>query len=109
MGCELIPAWLHLDQHLAWDEGIGEPHPTSGPTLGDPVLEAHAGLGGGEELLHKGLAFLLLVAAAAGDPLGEGVECLLICHGRPGPCRCCHQQGLGPAAGGHGLRRSCLA
>jgi hypothetical protein len=28
---------------------------------------------------------LLLVAAAAGDPLGEGVERLLICHSLPGP------------------------
>jgi hypothetical protein len=27
------------------------------------------------------LGFLLLVAAAAGDPLGKGVERLLICHG----------------------------
>jgi integrase len=31
--------------------------------------------------LNEGLALLLLVAAAAGDPLGEGVERLLICHG----------------------------
>jgi hypothetical protein len=30
---------------------------------------------------------LLLVAAAAGDPLGEGVERLLICHGWAGAFR----------------------
>jgi hypothetical protein len=31
-------------------------------------------------------ALLLLVAAAAGDPLGEGVERLLVCHSRLGTC-----------------------
>ncbi len=34
-----------------------------------------------QQLLNEGLALLLLIAAAAGDPLGEGVERLLICHG----------------------------
>jgi len=29
--------------------------------------------------------FVLLGAAAAGDPLGEGVERLLVCHSLPGP------------------------
>jgi hypothetical protein len=72
--------------------GLSRPEPllhpaTASPTLRDPVLKAHAGLcgvlppPGTEQLLHEGLALLLLVAAAAGDPLGEGVERLLICHG----------------------------
>lgn len=36
---------------------------------------------GRQQLLNESLGFLLLVAAAAGDPLGKGVERLLICHG----------------------------
>ena len=87
VGGELLPALFHLDQHLAGDQGISEPHATASPTLRDPVLKAHAGFcgvlppPGTEQLLNEGLGFLLLIAAAAGDPLGEGVERLLICHG----------------------------
>jgi hypothetical protein len=88
---EVLPkghaALFHLDQHLAWDQGISEPHASASPTLGNLVLKAHTGFcgirpaPGTEQLLNEGLALLLLVAAAAGDPLGEGVERLLICHG----------------------------
>lgn len=35
-------------------------------------------------------ALLLLVAAAADDPLGEGVECLLVSHAIPVTCLWSH-------------------
>jgi len=81
---EVLPeghaALFHLDQHLAWDQGISEPHASASPTLGNLVLKAHTGFcgirpaPGTEQLLNEGLALLLLVAAAAGGPLGKGVE-----------------------------------
>jgi hypothetical protein len=67
----------YLDQHLAGDQGISEPHAAARATFGDLVLKAHPGFCGvlpapsSEELLNEGLAHLLLVAAAAGNPLGE--------------------------------------
>jgi hypothetical protein len=39
------------------------------------------------QVVKVSAALLLLVAAAAGDPLGEGVERLLICHGWAGASR----------------------
>ena len=66
------------------------------PTLVDLVLKAHTSFccirpaPGSEQLLTEGLPLLFLIAAAAGDPLGEGVECVLVSHAIPVTCLWSH-------------------